>query len=317
MSRTFSEILPHVVPYALFFLPRPTLTRLERWLRGREEFHKLRMADCVVVSWGKSGRTWFRLMLSRFYQTTHGLPDGSFLEFDNLHAIRPQIPKVFFTHGNYLRDYTGNWDSKADFRDRKVLLLVRDPRDVAVSQFFQWKFRMRPAKKVLNDYPAHGADLSIFEFVMNHDAGLGRIVDFFNGWARELPLMHDMMVIRYEDMRRDPEGVLRDVVAFLGTPGTEAAVKDAVAFAAYENMKKLEEDKAFAASGRRLRPGDRDNPESFKVRRAKVGGYRDYFDDDQILRIDAFVRDTLSPVFGYHDVPSVSEAAARVRTATT
>jgi alcohol sulfotransferase len=45
--------------------------------------------------------------------------------------------------------------------------------------------------------------------------------------------------------------------------------------------------------------GDSNNPDSFKVRRAKVGGYRDYFDDDQLFEIDRFVRDSLSPIYRY------------------
>ena len=31
--------------------------------------------------------------------------------------------------------------------DARIIRIVRDPRDVAVSQFFQWKFRMRPHKR--------------------------------------------------------------------------------------------------------------------------------------------------------------------------
>jgi hypothetical protein len=37
---------------------------LERWLRGREQVSKLRRADAVVVSYGKAGRTWLRVLLS-------------------------------------------------------------------------------------------------------------------------------------------------------------------------------------------------------------------------------------------------------------
>jgi hypothetical protein len=246
-------------------------------------------------------------MISRYYQISYGLPENHFLEFDNLHAENADIPKILFTHGNYLRDYTKNWNSKADFYDKKVILLIRDPRDVAVSQYFQWKFRMRPAKKFLNDYPAHGEDVSVFEFVMNRDAGLRRIVEFFNGWAREIPQVRDIMVVRYEDMRTDPESVLKEVVDFLGTPGSEEQVNEAVAFAAYENMKKLEEQKAFASSGRRLVAKDSKNPNSFKVRRAKVGGYRDYFDDAQIAEIDRFVRESLSPIYRYEVGSPASE----------
>jgi hypothetical protein len=45
------------------------------------------------------------------------------------------------------------------------------------------------------------------------------------------------------------------------------------------------------------------------VRRAKVGGYRDYFEDDQLARIDALVQSSLSPVFGYHETDDALAAA--------
>jgi len=35
------------------------------------------------------------------------------------------------------------------------------------------------------------------------------------------------------------------------------------------------------------------------VRRAKVGGYRDYFDDEQVRVIERCVNDPLDPAFGY------------------
>src|SRR5262245_48436070 len=136
----------------LLVLPQPRRKAIDRWLRGREEHRKLQFADCVLMSWGKSGRTWLRVMLSRFYQIAHSVPEGRMLEFDNLKRLDPAIPSVFFTHGNYLRNYTGNWTDKREFYGKKIVMLVRDPRDIAVSQYFQWKYRMRRVKKMLNDY---------------------------------------------------------------------------------------------------------------------------------------------------------------------
>ena len=37
-----------------------------------------------------------------------------------------------------------------------------------------------------------------------------------------------------------------------------------------------------------------------KKRRAKVGGYRDYFDDDQVAVIEKQIRNSLDSSFGYH-----------------
>lgn len=282
---------------ASFFLPDETRRRIERRARGREEVHNLRRADYVVVSYGKSGRTWLRVMLSRFYQQRYGLPEQSLLGFDNLHRVNPAVPKVLFTHDNYIRDYTGQGESKADYRGKKVILLVRHPADTAVSQYFQWRYRMRPGKKALNNYPPHGAELPIFDFVMHHEAGLRKIVVFLNEWANALPHLDDVLVVRYEDMRAAPDAALRRILTYVGQEPTDAEISDAVAFASFDNMKKLESQRVFWRSGSRLLPKNKANPESYKVRRAKVGGYRDYFDDEQVRQIDGFIREHLAPAF--------------------
>jgi len=283
----------------LLFASEDRKTRAERWLRGREQNQKLQQSDIVIVSFGKSGRTWLRVMLSRLYQVKHGLPQRYLMGFDNFNYMNRAIPKVFYTHDNYIKDYTGNVDSKADFYDRKVVLLARDPRDVAVSQFFQWQYRMKPNKKILNRYPGEGKDVSMFDFVMDQDAGLPKVIDFMNLWASEQSRLKGFFLLRYEDLRSQPEATLEKLLEFMGTPGTPEEIREAVEFSSYDNMKKMEQKKTFWLSGGRMVPKDRNNPNTYKVRRAKVGGYRDYFDNDQVAQIEALVNDTLSPVFGY------------------
>jgi hypothetical protein len=48
-----------------------------------------------------------------------------------------------------------------------------------------------------------------------------------------------------------------------------------------------------------MMPRDKDNPNSYKVRRAKVGGYRDYFTDEEVAAIDQRLAETLHPLFSY------------------
>ncbi len=297
-----------VVLKPLFFLPEGERVRAERRLRGREQAGKLARADCVVVSFGKSGRTWLRVMLWRFYQVRHGLAERHLLGFDNLHLRDPAIPRIFFTHDNYLKDYTGHADSKVDYYDRKVVLLVRHPADVAVSQYHQWQHRMRPNKKALNAYPGHGEAVEVAEFVTERQAGLRKVIDFMNDWARELPRLPDLLVVRYEDLRARPEPTLAGLLAFIGTPGTADEIHDAVAFASFENMQRMEAKRTFWWSGR-MRPRDRNNPQSFKVRRGKVGGWRDHFTDAEAGRIEALIDAELDPVFGY----GTASAPARAR----
>jgi len=176
---------------------------------------------------------------------------------------------------------------------------VRKPQDVAVSQFFQWKYRMRPAKKAMNRYPEHGVDISVYDFVRDENQGLPHIIDFMNAWARELPKIRDLLVVRYEDLRASPEREMARIVEFFGMQPNEAFLRDTAEFASVENLRKKEQENYFWRSGSRVQARDVNDPNTYKVRRAKVGGYRDYFDDDQIVELDAMVDSRLLPVFGY------------------
>jgi hypothetical protein len=62
-------------------------------------------------------------------------------------------------------------------------------------------------------------------------------------------------------------------------------------------MQKLEAAGAFDSNI--LHPGDVRDPESFKVRRGKVGGYREYLSfEDQKYAADELIK--LDPRFGYN-----------------
>jgi hypothetical protein len=73
-------------------------------------------------------------------------------------------------------------------------------------------------------------------------------------------------------------------------------------------MRKMEAQNYFWRSGSRVQARDTSDPNTYKVRKAKVGGYRDYFDDEQIAAIDAMVNERLTPAFGYTDKESQPEA---------
>lgn len=292
-----------MVQGAAQIVPEGKLRSVERWVRGREEFKKLQQADFAVVSAGKSGRTWLNVMMSKYFQLRFRLPEYALFSFDNLHQENASIPKVLFTHDNYIRDYNGAGVLKTAFYQKPTLILFRNPADTAVSLFFHWQHRMPAHKKMLNKYPAHGSEISIFDFVM-HDSVLPSIVRFTNEWVREMPRLQNSHLVRYEDLRADANGALAGIIRWMGQEPTEAEIAGAVEFASFENLKQLEADKVFAKGTKRLAAGDNSNPDSYKVRRAKVGGYRDYFDDAQCAQIDTYIRTHLEPDSGYHALAS-------------
>jgi hypothetical protein len=280
--------------------PEAEILVAERRLRGAEQFDKLQRADVVVVSFGKSGRTWLRVMLSGLFREMYGLPANAILSFDNFHNINPAVPRIFFTHDNYIKDFSGEFDSKRPFYGKRVVLLARDPRDVAVSQFFQWKFRLKPSKVAINNYPPRGSDIALFDFVTGDYGGsMQAVTDYLNLWARESGSVGQFHLLRYEDLRRAPGEELRRLLDFMQVEASDAQVDAAVEYASFENMKKMEGRQQLRLAGGRMMPRDRQNPDSYKVRRAKIGGYRDYFSDEEVARIDRELAETLDPLFGY------------------
>jgi hypothetical protein len=235
MHMIIKRLIKWLVRAISVFLPEEQAHQLQRWRRGKEEFWKYNHCQYIFASYGKSGRTWVRVMISRYFQLAYKLPDNILMGFDNYSRLNPDIPKIFFTHDNYLRGYTGNVDSKKDFYDKKTVLLVRNPLDVAVSQFFQWKFRMRPEKKAMNNYPEHDADISVYDFVKHEGQGLVHIIDFMNKWATELPNIKELLIVRYEDLRVNTEQEMARIVEFLGMQPDPAFLKDTAEFASVEN----------------------------------------------------------------------------------
>lgn len=269
-------------------------------MRGWEEAGRLSAADAAVVSFGKSGRTWFRVLVSRYFAHKYGLAEGQLMEFDEFRRANPKIPAVFFTHDNYLKDYMGH-DRKADlYGGSRVILLVRDPRDTAVSQYFQWKHRMAARKKVINAYPLGEVDVAAF--IMGDEAGIPKIIDFMNDWAGALSRIPNLLLVRYEDLKADTAGQLGRALRFLGEEPTDAELDDAAAYSSIENMRRMEKENAGKlAANARLKPGNPNDPSSFKVRRAKVGGWRDYVTAEQADVIQAMVRERLDTVYNYGD----------------
>jgi hypothetical protein len=282
----------------LFFLSRKQKLAVDHWLRGRKEYREVREADFVIVSPPKCGRTWLRMMLSRFFQLRHGLPEDDLLGYDNYHRLNAAIPRIRFTHDRYISAYTGNRDSKRDFYPKKVILLVRDPRDVAVSNYFQWVSCINPYKKKLLKIPENPEQVPIFDYVMSHQFGIPRTVAFLKAWAPELGKTSAHLLLRYEDMRGEPARVLTRILAFMGITASPDEIDKIVERTSFENMKRLEQSQTFDSGSRRLMIKDPNNPDAFKVRRGKVGGYSDYFSAAELEAIDRLIAG-LPPVYGY------------------
>lgn len=284
---------------------------LFRWIRAQRDLRRLAHADIAVVSFAKSGRTWLRVMLSHLFQTRYGLPEEIIIEGENLHRMNPDIPVFLFTHGGYVEDIRPIGGPQSPYCGKRLIFLARHPADTAVSYYFHNMNRINPLKKDLKRLPDDLSQTSLFEFVTNDSWGMPAIVDYLNRWADALAQHPSHLLVRYEDLRLDPKPQLQRISRFIGESFDEAAFDEAIDFASFERLQQKERADFFG--NQRLRPRDASNVESFKVRRGKVGGYRDYLTDREIAWIEQHIAKQLNPMYGYGEAASAEHGGAQRR----
>lgn len=247
-----------------------------------------RSADALLISYPKCGRTWLTMLLSRAMASHAGLGEVDYLATDLLGGAVAGVPHIRISH-----DDNPHWKtvrklgrSKREYRNKKVILLVRDPRDVVVSMYFE-----RTRRELAYEGTLH-------EFLHEPKGSLDTILGYYNIWARERARLSGLCLVRYEDLKSDTSGQLKRILRFAGLdPIVDAHVEEATRFASFESMRAMEQADALKTG--RLRPRDPSDTESFKTRKGKVGGFVDYLSPDEIAWMERKIRETLDPFFGY------------------
>jgi hypothetical protein len=268
-----------------------------RWTRRNfsSRARALSGGETIILSIPKSGRTWVRTFLCAYLCKRHGLEftlqPGRYNE--------PGFPKVVFSHDLFEHRTKGDlWDRirgkylipRRELRRARIVLLVRDPRDCFVSLYMQITRRDPSADAALKNK-------TVSDLLRNKRFGIRSMVRTMNAWLDEFSGRDDLILVRYESLRASPADDFRGLLAVLGETEPDMSIfQQALDFSQFENMQKLEAAGVF--DSKILLPGDARDPESFKVRRGKVGGYREYLSaDDQEYAAAVLIE--LDPQFGY------------------
>jgi hypothetical protein len=259
--------------------------------RARE----LSSGDALVLSIPKSGRTWLRTFINAYFCRKTGREFS--LEQTDRHA--PGIPRIVYSHDRFENRTKGsNWDRlrgkylvpRAQTRRGPIILLARDPRDTLVSYFVQLTRRNPATPRAIQQMPA--------DKLLRHPRfGIAAMVTVMNAWLAGFGGRSDFHLMRYENLRADPKQHFGLLLRDLGeTVINQGAFQHALEFSSFENMQRLEASGAF--DNKILQPRDRQDQESFKVRRGTVGGFAEYLSpSDQEFAAQICRR--LNPAFGY------------------
>lgn len=258
---------------------------LARWLLRRR---RARKADVYLLSFPKVGRTWLRVMIGALLAEHYGHPELAEGELGDDTRRFPGVPRIIVKHdGAPHRSTPEEIDAdKREFADVKVILLVRDPRDTTVSNYFQATRRDGTFKGDMTAWLAEPR------------GSVASMLRYYSVWAAQRHVPKQLLLVRYEDLKADTARELRRVAAFLGMDGVnDATIASAVEYGSFSTMRAREASRP--ADGTPFAAGKEGDPESFKTRKGEVGGYVEYLTREQVAWLEKKIYDEMDPWYGY------------------
>lgn len=213
--------------------------------------------DTFLVSYPKSGNTWVRFLLANLIYSDENVG------FANINRLLP-APGVLSKR--FLRKLPRPRILKShepfDVRFRKVIYLVRDPRDVAVSEYhFDLKKRYIDPDVTLEQF--------VKRFIAGETSSYGSWWEHAASWIAARHGNPAFLLVRYEDLLSDPIGETAKIAEFLGIQAGPERLQKAVERSSADRMRKLEKQQADQWTGTK-----NTRQEIPFVRAAKSGGWK-------------------------------------------
>lgn len=187
--------------------------------------------DIFLVSYPRSGSTWLRVMLAELIYGGSGESLNDVNYFIPVIDLKPFKNRVIKSDLHVIKTEDIFKVTSKYYKNKKIIYLVRDPRDVVLS----W-FRFQKAKGYKHDFEQFFVDWL-----------MGRIwptswmlhVNSWTGVGIEKYKI-DPMIIKYEDLLQNPEIELENLSNFIGLNISQDDLIRAINNASVENMKKKE-----------------------------------------------------------------------------
>jgi len=247
--------------------------------------------DTFIISYPRSGSTWTRFLVANL---AHPAETVTFANLDRILpatavASRRQLkkisrPRILKSHNYY------------DHRYRRVVYVVRDPRDVVLSEY---RFNLK--RRTLEDkYPM---EQFVTRFVNGEIGDYGSWKENVASWVATRGGSSNFLLLRYEDMVADTAREVAKVAVFLGIKAGPEQIASVVEKSSAEKMRAMEkkESEAWVVT----KGGRKDIP---FVGAATAGGWKSKLPQESIEEIEVAWGDIMTQL-GYELVTRKAEIA--------
>ena len=187
--------------------------------------------DTFIVSYPRSGNTWTRFLIANLLH-----PDTT-VTFANIEGLIPDTSSVSSRALKRMpRPRLIKSHQYFDPRYKRLIYIVRDPRDVVLSEYH---FH-RKSKTIDDDFPI---ERYVDDFVNGRlvsSADFGTWGENVASWTGARGRSENFLLLHFEDLLKDTHRELRRVAHFLGRDGTAELLERAVTCSSAERMRLLE-----------------------------------------------------------------------------
>lgn len=228
-----------------------------------------------LCSYLKCGRTWLRFILAQYLNRLYKL--GLELDLHTCFSLMPtddstdlkgisaygfqddrRFPLLLASHA-YPRKEQFEQDDAS-----RVVFILRSIPDVIVSEYFH---RSRFMK-------GENADLKVF--IRNPKGGAVKYCRYLNQWA-PVVTNRPALIVTYEQLHENAVQTVAELLRFLAVPVDNELLQQAVQASCFDAMQTLENERGMPDHDDQT-----DDPEGRRVRKGKVGGSREYLDQDDL-----------------------------------
>ncbi len=229
-----------------------------------ERLNQARQKVILIADYGRSGQGWLSYMLcyvlnAKYVEPYFFLKGALYTENKELRKLTsgdlPGREKTKYSMVIKTHELPATHFNLTD----KVIFLMRDPRDVAVSAYFMYRVTIKEdrSRSLKNQifYLIHGFKFTSFM----HTAVKWR--KFFRTWTarKDIPLCS----VKYEDLLTETEKTLKGILSYLGVTVPDSLLQEAIQRFSFEIL-----------SGRKRGEEDNTNP---TFRKGIIGDYKNHF----------------------------------------